>query len=70
MKRLYQVSITILKVIEVDEDEVRELCEIPEDEEISEEVFNDWIQSKIDDYIEEDNMCYDVNDIEFDRSIP
>lgn len=41
MKRYYEVSITVLKVLEIDEDEVREKCEIPEGEEIPEEVFTD-----------------------------
>ena len=70
MKRYYEVSITVLKVMEIDEDEVREKCEIPEGEEIPEEVFNEWIEQDIADYIEENDMRYDVNDIEFDRYIP
>lgn len=70
MKRFYEVSITVLNVIEVDEDEVREKCEIPDDEEIPEEVFEGWVQDSIAEYIEANDMRHDVNDVEFDRYIP
>lgn len=70
MKRYYEVSITVLRIIEIDEDEVRKKCEIPDDEEIPEEVFEGWVEDEIAEYLEENDMKDDVNDIEFDKYIP
>lgn len=68
MKRHYAISITISSYFEIDEKEIREKCEIPDDEEIDEEVWEGWVQDMINEYIEKKHLDeIDIYEIDYVR---